>query len=98
MTTEAKAAQQVEFLRIMLEQGPTAVSYLKKNGELRNGVFTLNLDLIPEDKRPKNSGRALCEAEINGTLLRAYDTYHEAFRSINVDTLINMAPLTETQV
>ena len=86
------------FLRTALEAGPTAVSYLKKNGDLRNGVFTLNMDQIPEASRPKDAERPLCEAEQDGDLIRAYDTAAGAFRSINVDTLISFVLLSDIDV
>lgn len=72
-----------EFLR----KGPTDVTFIKKNGELRRGVFTLQEELIPEDKRPKNV-RTPSENEVNGDIVRAYDTELEAFRTITVPNIV----------
>ena len=82
--TEALTADDVKK---MLHEGPYDLTFIKKNGELRRGVFTLNADLIPEDKQPKNV-RAPTQQEVDGQLVRAFDTYLQEFRTITVPNIV----------
>lgn len=74
----------VEDLRELLQNRPTPVhfSYQKVNGTLREALGTLNQNLIPENKKPK-------ESSINfGTNLRYYDLEKDAWRSLVTDCSI----------
>ena len=71
----------VEDLRELLHERPTPVhfSYQKADGVLREALGTLNQDLIPADKKPKDSS-------INyGNNLKYYDLEKNAWRSLVTD-------------
>lgn len=82
--TEALTADQVKDI---LREGQTDVTFIKQNGELRRGQFTLNEDLIPEDKRPKGA-RTPSQTEIDGNIVRAFDVDLQAFRTITVPNIV----------
>jgi len=61
---------------------PLLFSYLKKDGTFRKAIGTLNENLIPEEKRPKNSSKN------NGSNLKYFDLDKNDWRSISKDCSI----------
>ena len=96
-------------IRQMLNKGYVSFRYVKKNGDTRNAVGTLNLHLIPIDKHPKSSlpptptggGSQIEDANVTslqlggerGALIRYYDLTVQDWRSLYCDEVIEAKPL-----
>ena len=74
----------VEDLRELLQKRPTPVhfSYQKVNGTLREALGTLNQDLIPANKKPKESSISY------GSNLKYFDIEKDSWRSLVTDCSI----------
>ena len=59
------------------------VIFTKINGEERDMVCTLNMEMIPEEKQPKTG------KEYNTDVIRAFDVNKEEFRSFRVENVIS---------
>jgi len=70
-------------LRENLHKGLVKVVFVKKDGTDRTMMATLNEDLIPEDKKPKGTGKKVD----NGNTFAVYDVEADAWRSFNYDTV-----------
>jgi hypothetical protein len=70
-------------LREHLHSGVVKVIFTKKDGTDRTMMATLNEDLIPEDKKPKGTGKKVD----NGNTFAVYDVEADAWRSFNYDTV-----------
>jgi len=62
------------------------VIFTKLNGEQRDMCCTLNMDMIPEDKRPTNGS-----TEYSADTIRAFDLNKEGWRSFRVDSVISFS-------
>ena len=71
-----------------LRAGECRVIFTKLNGEQRDMRCTLKVDLIAEDKRPKNGS-----AEYSEEMVRAFDLAKQEFRTFKVANVISFAPL-----
>jgi hypothetical protein len=80
-------ALKAEDVKSTLREGKVDITFIKKDGSLRRGMFTLDNELIPEDKRPKG-GRAPSQAEVDGNIIRAFDVEIGEFRTITVPNII----------
>jgi hypothetical protein len=70
-------------LREHLHTGVVKVIFTKKDGTDRTMMATLNEDLIPEDKKPKGTGKKVD----NGNTFSVYDVEADGWRSFNYDTV-----------
>jgi hypothetical protein len=70
-------------LRENLHKGLVKVVFVKKDGTDRTMMATLNEDLIPEDKKPKGTGKKVD----NGNTFAVYDVEADGWRSFNYDTV-----------
>jgi hypothetical protein len=70
-------------LREHLQSGVVKVVFTKKDGTDRTMMATLNEDLIPEDKKPKGTGKKVD----NGNTFAVYDVEADGWRSFNYDTV-----------
>lgn len=70
-----------------LREGACRVIFTKLNGEQRDMVCTLKVDLIAEDKRPKNGS-----AEYSTDMIRAFDVKKQEFRTFKVANVISFSP------
>jgi hypothetical protein len=61
------------------------VIFKKINGEERDMQCTLNMQFIPEDKRPKTS------KEYVDDVIRAFDVNKQEFRSFRVENVISFS-------
>jgi hypothetical protein len=75
-------ALNVEDLRQKLRQGPTKFTFVKKTGELRFALGTLNLNIIPTGSQPKGVRPA------SPKVIAFFDLEKIAWRSVSVDSLI----------
>ena len=82
-----KYAWWFESFRLKLQNGIYRFSYFKTDGSIREATGTLNLELIPEDKRPSlqggDGGRLLPPGVFN-----YYDLEKKAWRSFRYDNFI----------
>lgn len=67
-----------------LHNGKVEFKYLKKNGEEREALGTLNLEIMGEENAPKGSG-----VETPDTTIRYYDLNSEGWRSFIIDNIIS---------
>ena len=67
-----------------LQEGIVHLQFKKVNGDLRNMMGTLNLDLIPEEKHPKND-KTRKETEYLVTL---FDTEVQDWGSFRTENLV----------
>ncbi len=80
----------------LVEQGPTSITFTKKDGTERVLVATKQ---VPQDKQPKGPGEDATEEQIekyqatqrkmaeNHNLLRVFDMEKQDWRSVIVDTI-----------
>lgn len=68
-----------------LRERECRVIFTKINGEERDMVCTLKIDLIPEEKQPKTG------KEYNTDVIRAFDVNKQEFRSFRVDNVISFS-------
>ena len=61
------------------------VIFTKVNGEERDMQCTLNMQFIPEDKRPKTG------KEYVDDVIRAFDVNKQEFRSFRVENVISFS-------
>lgn len=61
------------------------VIFTKVNGEERDMQCTLNMNMIPPEKRPKTG------KEYNDAVVRAFDINKEEFRSFRVENIISFS-------
>ena len=82
-----KYAWWFESFRLKLQNGIYRFSYFKTDGSIREATGTLNMELIPEDKRPsfqgEDSGRILPPG-----VFTYYDLEKKAWRSFRYDNFI----------
>ena len=70
-------------LKNYLTRGVVKVIFTKKDGTDRTMLATLNESLIPDDKKPKGTGK---KAESTNTF-SVYDVEVDGWRSFNYDTV-----------
>ena len=70
-------------LRHYLHKGVVKVIFTKKDGTERTMLATLNEELIPEDKKPKGTGKK----KDNGETVAVYDVEADGWRSFNIDSI-----------
>ena len=74
-----------------LRDGECEVTFTKVNGDTRVMRCTLNMDLIPENKRPKGDDTPELREGLETVLkaLRVFDTGLQDWRSFKVETVKN---------
>lgn len=70
-----------------LREGVCRVIFKKIDGEERDMQCTLQIDSIPEEKRPKTG------KQYNEAVIRAFDINKQEFRSFRVDNVISFSPV-----
>jgi hypothetical protein len=73
----------IEDLSHYLHKGVVKVIFTKKDGTERTMMATLNEELIPEDKKPKGTGKK----KDNGETVAVYDVEADGWRSFNIDSI-----------
>jgi hypothetical protein len=81
---------QQQWLVKLLREGEVTVEFTKVNGEFRSMKCTLNQNLIPEDKRPKEDDVGKSEKKISDQALRVFDTNKQEWRSFRWSNLIEI--------
>ena len=71
-----------------LQEGTVHLQFKKVNGDLRNMIGTLNLDLIPEEKHPKAKGEGTGERKETEYLVTLFDTELQDWRSFRTENLV----------
>jgi len=74
----------IELLKLIKSSGIATVFFIKKNGEKRIMKCTLDFNLIPKDKRPKDFKFENALAMIKKNILRVFDMEKQEWRSIPV--------------
>lgn len=69
-----------------LQERTCRVIFRKIDGEERDMLCTLDFNIIPEDKQPKDAGRAYNEA-----VIKAFDINKQEFRSFRVENVISFS-------
>lgn len=67
-----------------LQERDCRVIFKKVNGEERDMMCTLNMEAIPEEKRPANPG-----TKYNEAVIRAFDVNKQEFRSFRVENVVS---------
>ena len=85
-------------IRQMLNKGLVSFRYVKKNGDTRNAVGTLNMKLIPIDKHPKSPLQPEASPTGGGLvgapgLVHYFDFTVQDWRSLYCDEVIEAKPL-----
>jgi hypothetical protein len=70
-----------------LRAGECRVIFTKLNGEQRDMRCTLNMDMVPEDRRPKNT-----DAQYDPSMIRAFDLSKQEFRTFKVANVSSFSP------
>ena len=78
-----------ETLKTALQTGAHAVTFVKKDGTVREMIASLHNADIPAEHTPK--GTSASAEDINSPL-RAYDIANQGWRSINVSTVTSVVP------
>ena len=81
-----KYAWWFESFRLKLQNGIYRFSYFKTDGSIREATGTLNLELIPEEHRPKNDGSTAKETAPG--VFTYYDLEKKSWRSFRCDNFI----------
>lgn len=88
-----KYAWWFEGFRLKLQKGIYDFSYFKTDGTIREARGTLNLELIPEDKRPKGENSSPLRGGRVGSepapgVFTYYDLIAQGWRSFRCDNFI----------
>lgn len=70
------------WLRGLLRSGNTKITFVKKDGTEREMLCTLEESLIPEEKKPKGTGK-----EKNDDVLAVFDVEKQEWRSFRYDSI-----------
>ncbi len=74
-----------EALKEFLQAGPVVVTFTKVDGTERTMRCTTNIDLIPEEKRPKEG--IVYSDEIEPTTVRVFELDLQQWRSFRKDSV-----------
>ena len=77
-----------KLLHILRNEDAARVIFEKKDGTERVMVATLKENMIPDDKKPKGTGKA---QPTDSPIVRAFDVELGEFRSINTAALTSVA-------
>ena len=80
-------------LREMLRKGLVAMQYVKKNGDTRNAVGTLNMFLIPREKRPLPSEKRKATPWVKDEYVRYYDFTVQDWRCLVCSEVLSAKPI-----
>lgn len=75
-----------EWLRTLLSEQVIAISFIKKDGTVRDMVCTLTSDNIPDEQAPKNSGKAKSDESI-----AVFDVEKQEWRSFRWDSVTEIS-------
>lgn len=75
-----------EWLRTLLSDQDLTISFIKKDGTVRDMVCTLAPDKIPAEQAPKNSGKAKSDESI-----AVFDVEKQEWRSFRWDSLTQIS-------
>lgn len=75
-----------EWLRTLLSEQVIAISFIKKDGTVRDMVCTLTSDKIPAEFAPKNSGKAKSDESI-----AVFDIENQGWRSFRWDSVTEIS-------
>jgi hypothetical protein len=81
---EIEMEEYKELVKSTLREGPTLVTFTKKDGSTRTGTFTNNPEDIPASKAPKGNQKP---KKVNEDLVRAFDVELQQFRTITISTI-----------
>ena len=70
----------------VLRKQTARVVFTKIDGETRDMMCTLGEEFIPEDKRPKGTGRGPPES-----VIRAYDVNKQEWRAFRVENVVSFS-------
>jgi hypothetical protein len=70
----------------VLRKQTARVVFTKIDGETRDMMCTLGEEFIPEDKRPKGTGRVPPES-----VIRAYDINKQEWRAFRVENVVSFS-------
>jgi hypothetical protein len=70
----------------VLRKQTARVVFTKIDGETRDMMCTLGEEFIPEDKRPKGTGRVPPES-----VIRAYDVNKQEWRAFRVENVVSFS-------
>lgn len=71
-----------KWLHDLLRSGNTKVTFVKKDGTEREMLCTLKENLIPEEMKPKGTGK-----EKNDDVLAVFDVEKQEWRSFRYDSV-----------
>lgn len=82
-----------DYMKYYLRQGLVKISFIKKDGSVRNMEATLDELLIPEEFSPKGrtgpGSYKLSESEKEGKIVKVYEPAVEGWRTVIVDRVIS---------
>jgi hypothetical protein len=80
-----------ELIRATLKSDTVKVIFTKADGTERVIKCTLDFEIIPEDKHPKTSDKAVVEnTEFKRTALRVFDVDVQEWRSFKPETVLSI--------
>lgn len=75
-----------EWVLGLLNNGVWTVKFTKKDGSERKMLCTLQKNEIPDEKNPKNSGKAK-----NNDVIPVFDLEKHEWRSFRVDSIVSIS-------
>jgi hypothetical protein len=79
-----------------LYMGSCAFSYTKQDGDLRIATGTLNMNLIPAEKKPKTDTKTeTVNKDKKSDVVRYFDFGSNGWRSFLAENLISLSVMTE---
>ena len=78
------ATQEIIEFKNKLRKGPVSFSYTKKNGDHRDAIGTLNMEMIPEEKHPHAT-----DMNLSDDIIRYYDLNSDGWRSFHENQFIS---------
>ena len=80
-------------IRTMLHEGLVSLRYVKRNGETRNAVGTLNLMFIPADKHPLKPNVRKSTPWVKEDYVRYYDFTVQDWRCLVCSEILGAKPI-----
>lgn len=76
--------QEIIEFKNKLREGSVSFSYTKKNGDYRDAIDTLNMEMIPEENHPKG-----IDMNLSDDIIRYYDLNSNGWRSFHENQFIS---------
>jgi hypothetical protein len=77
--------EQKNWLKSLLHEGVTRVTFMKKDGTERKMICTLSESQIPAEKMPKGTGKAK-----SSDALAVFDVENQEWRSFRYDSILEL--------